>query len=54
MVEQLGDAYARKGYKRGIVATKKMLSILTEKSIIIKNKNGYTYNSDFSNLRKEV
>ena len=54
MVEQLGDAYARKGYKRGIVATKKILSLLTEKSIIIKEKNGYTYNSAFENTGKEV
>ena len=54
MVDKLGDAYAKKGYKRGIVATKKMLSLLTEKSVIIKSKTGYTYNSDFTKVGKEV
>ena len=46
MVKALNEFYAQKGYKKGTNATKELLKLLSEKSIITKDDAGYHYNPE--------
>ena len=46
MVKALNEFYAKKGYKKGTNATKELLKLLSEKSIITKDDAGYHYNPE--------
>lgn len=46
LIDDLGDFYARKGYKKGINAIKELLKKLSAKDIITHNETGYHYNPE--------
>lgn len=46
LVDAVAKAYEEAGYKRGMNGVKNLIKLLTSKGIIVKEDNGYAYNSE--------